>query len=87
MSAGQDLLILDGRADSRHDGNGRATISSSATLIIEMDPRNGPDDFRWLPGRQLIGTVRHSYYIGLQARTLIAWSHAMITGLPAVEPG
>jgi hypothetical protein len=32
-------------------------------------------------------TLQHSQYIDVQARTLIACMHAMVTGLPAAMPG
>lgn len=65
---------------------GRFYRARNSYRIIEtdLDPQ---DDSRWLPVRQLIELLQHSHYIVVQARTLIARLHAMVTGLPAVEPG
>jgi oxidase EvaA len=61
--------------------------NSYRLILTDLDPRDEPDDFRWLTVRQLIELLRHSHYIDVQARTLIACLHAMVTGLPPAEPG
>jgi oxidase EvaA len=68
---------------------GRFYHARNSYRLIETDlgPRDEPDDFRWLTVRQLIELLQHSHYIDVQARTLIACLHAMVTGLPAAEPG
>jgi dTDP-4-dehydro-6-deoxy-alpha-D-glucopyranose 2,3-dehydratase len=54
--------------------NARTTYS-----VVEVDDSlpAPPDDFRWMTVRQLGDLVRHSGYLDVQARTLLACLHAL----------
>jgi oxidase EvaA len=64
---------------------GRFYHARNSYRIIEadLDPLAEPPDFRWLTVRQLNELLRHSHYVNVQARTMIACLHAMMAGLPA----
>jgi oxidase EvaA len=64
---------------------GRFYHARTSYRIIEtdLDPSAEPADFRWLTVWQLIELLRHSHYINVQARTMIACLHGMVAGLPA----
>jgi oxidase EvaA len=68
---------------------GRFYHARNSYRIIEtdLDPLAEPPDFRWLTVRQLDELLRHSHYVNVQARTMIACLHAMMAGLPDVEFG
>lgn len=53
---------------------GRFHHARGRYLIIEVDdePAAGRDDFRWLTVHQLTGLLRHSHYLNVEARTLVA---------------
>ncbi|NED05567.1 NDP-hexose 2,3-dehydratase, partial [Streptomyces sp. SID6648] len=40
-------------------------------------------DFRWMTVRQLVDLLRHSHYVNIQARSLVACLHSL-TGQPPV---
>ncbi|HEU5109410.1 MAG TPA: NDP-hexose 2,3-dehydratase family protein, partial [Micromonosporaceae bacterium] len=63
---------------------GRFHHARNSYRIVEtdIDPRTVPGDFRWLTVRQLSELLRHSHYVNIQARTMIACLHAMVAGLP-----
>jgi oxidase EvaA len=63
---------------------GRFYRARNRYIVVETDrdPRTVPDNFRWLTVRQLIELLRHSHYVNVQARTMIACLHAMVAGLP-----
>jgi len=53
---------------------GRFHHARGRYLIIEVDdePAAGRDGFRWLTVHQLTGLLRHSHYLNIEARTLVA---------------
>jgi oxidase EvaA len=62
---------------------GRFYHARNSYRIVEtdLDPLDEPADFRWLTVRQLIELLRHSHYVNVQARTMIACLHGMLAGL------
>jgi dTDP-4-dehydro-6-deoxy-alpha-D-glucopyranose 2,3-dehydratase len=56
--------------------------NSYRVVETDLDPTEEPPDFRWVTVRQLIELLRHSHYVNVQARTMIACLHAMVAGLP-----
>lgn len=65
---------------------GRLYHARGRYLIVETEPgevRERPD-FRWLTLRQFALLLRHSHYVNMQARSLLACLHAL-AGDPAVR--
>jgi dTDP-4-dehydro-6-deoxy-alpha-D-glucopyranose 2,3-dehydratase len=62
---------------------GRFFHARNSYRIVEtdLDPHDEPADFRWLTVHQLIELLRHSHYVNVQARTMIACLHGMVAGL------
>jgi oxidase EvaA len=67
---------------------GRLFHARSRYLVVEVDPattaavtepHDGPPRYRWMTVGQLAGLLRHSNYVNVQARTLIACLHGMAT--------
>ncbi|NUS14218.1 MAG: NDP-hexose 2,3-dehydratase [Streptomyces sp.] len=59
---------------------GRFFHARNRYLIVETDPGHAPDpgaDFRWLTLHQLVGLLRHSHYVNVEARSLIACLHSL----------
>jgi len=56
--------------------------NSYRIVETELDPTDELPNFRWLTVWQLIELLRHSHYVNVQARTMIACLHAMVAGLP-----
>ncbi|MEV0387461.1 NDP-hexose 2,3-dehydratase family protein [Nonomuraea sp. NPDC050643] len=60
---------------------GRFLNAESRYLVIETDdgqtPLTPPPGFRWVSHGQLTSLVRHSHYVNVQARTLLACLNAM----------
>ena len=59
---------------------GRFHHARNRYLVIEVDPDHAPapgPDFRWLTLHQLAGLLRHSHYVNVEARTLIACLHSL----------
>ncbi|CAI7973519.1 dTDP-4-dehydro-6-deoxy-alpha-D-glucopyranose 2,3-dehydratase [Frankia sp. Hr75.2] len=61
---------------------GRFYQALNRYLIIELDPDNGAaleagPDHRWLTLHQLVGLLRHSHYVNVQARSLVACLHSL----------
>ncbi len=46
-------------------------------VIIEVDDDLDHPDFRWVMPHQLVGLLRHSHYVNVQARTLVACLHSL----------
>ena len=68
---------------------GRFYHARTSYRIVEtdLDPLDEPPEFRWLTVHQLNELMRHSHYVNIQARSMIACLHAMIAGLPVAEFG
>nr|AHA82005.1 Arm36 [uncultured bacterium] len=58
---------------------GRFYHSRNRYTIVEVDPHAGYDhpDFRWLTLHQLVDLLRHSHYVNVQARSLVACLHSL----------
>lgn len=59
---------------------GRFYHARNRYLVIETDPDHAEDpgeDFRWLTLHQLVGLLRHSHYVNVEARSLIACLHSL----------
>ncbi|OKI94208.1 NDP-hexose 2,3-dehydratase [Streptomyces sp. CB02058] len=83
--------VLDARPDRIRfesllsEEGGRFFHARNRYLVIETDADHAPDpgpDFRWLTLHQLVGLLRHSHYVNVEARSLIACLHSL-TGGPA----
>ncbi len=82
LRAGADRIRF---ASLLSEEGGRFYHARNSYRIVEaeLDPLDEPDDFHWLTVHQLIELLRHSHYVNVQARTMIACLHAMVTGMPA----
>ena len=59
---------------------GRFYHAQNRYLIIEVGdefPVQAPTDYRWLTVHQITGLLRHSHYLNVQARTLVACLHGL----------
>ncbi|MFB9835045.1 NDP-hexose 2,3-dehydratase family protein [Actinoallomurus acaciae] len=59
---------------------GRFYNARNRYMIIETDADHTPDpgpDYRWLTLHQLVGLLRHSHYVGVEARSLVACLHSL----------
>ncbi|MEV8394638.1 MULTISPECIES: NDP-hexose 2,3-dehydratase family protein [unclassified Streptomyces] len=61
------------------DEGGRLYHTRNRHLLIETDERPDHPDFRWMTPAQLSGLLRHSHYLNMQARSLLACLHALAT--------
>jgi dTDP-4-dehydro-6-deoxy-alpha-D-glucopyranose 2,3-dehydratase len=61
---------------------GRFYHARNRYLIIEMDADVALDhpDFRWMTLYQLVDLLRHSHYVNVQARSLLACMHSLTAG-------
>ncbi|MEU6996444.1 NDP-hexose 2,3-dehydratase family protein [Streptomyces sp. NPDC046465] len=60
---------------------GRFYHARNRYLVIEADEAYEPEDaadFRWLTLHQLVGLLRHSHYVNVEARSLIACAHSLV---------
>ena len=68
---------------------GRLLSAQSLYLIVEADeasaPAKPPPGFLWVTPGQLTSLVRHSHYVNVQARTLLAVINARAAGLTGGE--
>ncbi|MFD7957349.1 NDP-hexose 2,3-dehydratase family protein [Streptomyces ardesiacus] len=64
---------------------GRFYHARNRYLVVETDIDAGfsHPDFRWMTVRQLVDLLRHSHYVNIQARSLVACLHSL-TGQPPV---
>ncbi|WP_143590845.1 NDP-hexose 2,3-dehydratase family protein [Thermoactinospora rubra] len=61
---------------------GRFYHAQTRYMIVELgedDPVPVPPDYRWMTLHQLAGLLRHSHYVNVQARTLIASLYSLTT--------
>ncbi|MQT04410.1 NDP-hexose 2,3-dehydratase family protein [Streptomyces jumonjinensis] len=71
--------LLSARENVRYDvvqseEGGRFLHAETRYLIVEADdsfPLQAPPDFSWIAVEQLMALQRHSYYLGIEARTLL----------------
>ncbi|MEU5884555.1 NDP-hexose 2,3-dehydratase family protein [Spirillospora sp. NPDC047279] len=58
---------------------GRFHHARNRHLVVEADPGFDTDhpDFRWMTLHQLVDLLRHSHYLNVQARSLIACLHSL----------
>ncbi|ASR34892.1 NDP-hexose 2,3-dehydratase [Prauserella marina] len=58
---------------------GRFYHARNRYLVIELDTDADVDDryFRWMPLHQLVDLLRHSHYLNVQARSLVACLHSL----------
>ena len=64
---------------------GRFYQARNRYVIIETDADHAPDpgpDYRWLTLHQLVGLLRHSHYVNVEARSLVACLHSLATQAP-----
>ncbi|GAB3466537.1 NDP-hexose 2,3-dehydratase family protein [Actinophytocola sediminis] len=79
-----DVLTADPsriRFDATHsEEGGRFYHARTRYVIVETDAEPLPadyPDFRWLTLNQLVGLLRHSHYVNVQARSLLACLHSL----------
>lgn len=70
------------RFDATHsEEGGRFYHARTRYLIVEteadLEARDYPE-FRWLTLNQLVGLLRHSHYVNVQARSLVACLHSLV---------
>src|SRR5207244_3792019 len=81
-------LVLDAPADRiRYDTmlseeGGRFYHARNRYMLVEADVDVAPDhpDYRWMTVHQLTNLLRHSHYINVQARSLIACLRSLFAG-------
>ncbi|MFV2104609.1 NDP-hexose 2,3-dehydratase family protein [Micromonospora sp. LOL_024] len=59
---------------------GRFYHARNRYLIIETDLDADAPDFRWMTLHQLVDLLRHSHYLNVQARSLVACLHSLSVG-------
>ncbi|MGM1065141.1 NDP-hexose 2,3-dehydratase family protein [Saccharothrix sp. Mg75] len=68
---------------------GRFYRALTRYLIVEVDPSgvseaagrgDGPSRYRWMTAEQVVGLLRHSHYVNVQARSLVACLHGLLGG-------
>ncbi|WNM31362.1 NDP-hexose 2,3-dehydratase family protein [Streptomyces sp. Li-HN-5-11] len=61
---------------------GRFYHALNRYLVVEADPGTAPDDpdFRWVAVHQLVSLLMHSHCLSVQARSLVACLHSLLTG-------
>ncbi|MCG8918356.1 NDP-hexose 2,3-dehydratase family protein [Actinokineospora sp. PR83] len=67
---------------------GRFYRTRNRYLVVEVDPAEelAHPDFRWVTLDQLAGLLRHSHYLNVQARSLVACLHSLVCApIPAPE--
>ncbi|MGH3939765.1 MAG: NDP-hexose 2,3-dehydratase family protein [Pseudonocardiaceae bacterium] len=62
---------------------GRFYHARNRHLVIETDTDVDHPDFRWMTLHQLVELLRHSHYLNVQARSLIACVHSLSSARPA----
>jgi len=57
--------------------------------VVEVDPTDLPDmanpagelsRYRWMTIDQMVGLLRHTHYVNVQARSLITCLHSLVAG-------
>ncbi len=64
---------------------GRFYHAQNRYLVVEVDAGahvQVPSDFRWLTVHQLTALIRHSHYVNVQARSLVACLHSLSCSRP-----
>jgi len=77
LAAGPDRILFD---TVLSEEGGRFYHARNRYLVIEVPddhPLTEPEDYRWLTVDQLTELVRHSHYVNVQARTLLACLHSL----------
>ncbi len=61
---------------------GRFYHAQNRYLVIDSDVDESFDhpDYRWMAVHQLVGLLRHSHYLNVQARSLVACLHSLFAG-------
>ncbi|MCT2593266.1 NDP-hexose 2,3-dehydratase family protein [Streptomyces sp. N2-109] len=65
------------------DEGGRFHHVSNRHLIVETDERPEHPGYRWMTVHQLTGLLRHSHYLNVQARSLLACLHTLTASASA----
>ncbi|MFD9738967.1 NDP-hexose 2,3-dehydratase family protein [Umezawaea sp. NPDC059074] len=64
---------------------GRFFQAQNRYVVVEVDADDHvtvPSDYRWLTVHQLTALIRHSHYVNVQARSLVACLHSLSCGRP-----
>ncbi|GLZ00707.1 NDP-hexose 2,3-dehydratase family protein [Actinoplanes sp. NBRC 103695] len=83
LGAAPERLLYD--ATLSEEG-GRFYRTRNRYVIVEVDPLVDHPDFRWMTLHQLTELVRHSSYLNVQARTLLAALATLATHEPDPAP-
>ncbi|GAA2961880.1 NDP-hexose 2,3-dehydratase family protein [Actinokineospora diospyrosa] len=70
------------RFDAVHsEEGGRFMHARTRYVVVETDAEVAPDhpDYRWLAPHQLATLLRHSHYLNVQARSVLACLHSLVT--------
>lgn len=60
-----------------HARNRYMVVEAGPAAISEPAEPAGPSRYRWMTVAQLVGLMRHSHYVNVQARSLIACLHSL----------
>lgn len=74
LGAGPDRILFD---TVLSDEGGRLFHTRSRHLIVETGHLPEPPGYRWTTPAQLSALLRHSHYVTMQARSLLACLHAL----------
>ncbi|WP_107046757.1 NDP-hexose 2,3-dehydratase family protein [Streptomyces albus] len=84
LTAEPDRILFD---VTLSDEGGRLFHTRSRHLLVETDERPDHPDYRWMRPAQLSELLRHSHYVNMQARSLLACLHALhAPAVPAPAP-
>ncbi|WP_341720723.1 NDP-hexose 2,3-dehydratase family protein [Micromonospora sp. FIMYZ51] len=81
LAAAPERILYD--AELSEEG-GRFLHARNRYVVLEVDddwagPASDDPDFRWLTMHQLVELLRHSHYVNVQARTLVACLQSLFT--------
>ncbi|MEU4711963.1 NDP-hexose 2,3-dehydratase family protein [Nocardia salmonicida] len=62
---------------SEEGGRFYQSRNTYAVVEVERDSRYDHPNYRWMPVHQLVDLLRHSHYLNVQARTLVACLHSL----------
>ncbi|MFI9154605.1 NDP-hexose 2,3-dehydratase family protein [Streptomyces sp. NPDC053367] len=77
LSAGPESVLYD---VTLSDEGGRFHHTRSRHLVVATEPFEEPPGHRWVTLRQLAALLRHSHYVNMQTRSLLACLRAVTQG-------
>ncbi|ONI92328.1 NDP-hexose 2,3-dehydratase [Saccharothrix sp. ALI-22-I] len=82
LAARRDQVWFD---TTMSEEGGRFYHARNRYLVVEVDLRPEPPGFCWMTVRQLVELIRHSHYVNIQARSLVACLHSLL--VEGTHPG